>query len=175
MGCAENAPVTLVLNDEGRKESAVSVAARVSRGEQVLALDLAFFGNAWREVPVPEYAQIVHGLGERPLGIMVGQLLEITRWLRDRAGGARVRVESAGLRQQVVVLAAAAFEPDLFSEITIHDGLKTLSSLLERPVSFSQAPELFCLDFFKYFDLDRLQAMAEGVRVESERPWGPPK
>jgi len=175
MGCPDNAPVTIILNDRGKKESAAPVAARVAKGDQVLALDLAFFGNAWRDVPVPEYVQIIHGLGERPLGIMVGQLLDIASWMHDRAGGARIRVESAGLRHQVVVLAAANLEPGLFSEITIRDGVKSLSSLLERPVQFSQAPELFCLDFFKYFDLNRLQAMAEGVRVESGSPNEPAK
>jgi hypothetical protein len=166
MGCPENAPVTLVLNDKGKKESAGTVAARVNQGEQVLALDLAFFGDAWREVPVAEYEQIIHGLGERPLGILTGQLIEIARWMRDRSGGAPVRVESTGLRHQVAVLAAAALEPGLFSEITIHEGVKSLSCLLETPVQFSQAPELFCLDFYKHFDLDRLQALTEGVRVE---------
>ncbi len=144
-----NAPVTLVLNDQGKTESAAPVAARVVKGDQVLALDLAFFGKAWRGVPVPEYAQVVHGLGERPLGIMVGQLLEISRWLRARAGVTRVRVETTGLRHQVAALAAAALEPGLFSEISIHGGANNLSCLLERPVQFSQAPELFCLDFYK--------------------------
>ena len=126
-GSPENAPVTLVLNDQGKKESGAAVAARVSKGDQVLALDLAFFGNAWRDVPVPEYAQIIDGLGERPLGIIVGQLLEITRWMRVRAGGAPARMDSTGLRQQVAVLAAAALEPSLFSEITIRDGKKSLA------------------------------------------------
>ncbi|MCX6924245.1 MAG: hypothetical protein NT154_13690, partial [Verrucomicrobia bacterium] len=174
-GCPDNAPVTLVLNDQGKKESGAAVAARVSKGDQVLALDLAFFGNAWRDVPVPEYAQIIYGLGERPLGIMVGQLLEITRWMRNRAGGAQVRMESTGLRHQVAVLAAAALEPSLFSAITIRDGKKSLACLLETPVQFSQAPELFCLDFYKYFNLDRLQALIEGIRVESRNPREPAK
>ena len=167
--------MTLVLDDKGKRESAAPVAARVSKGDQVLALDLAFIGDAWRDVPVPEYAQIIHGLGERPLGIMVGQLLEITRWMRDRAGGTPVRMESTGLRHQVTVLAAAALKPSLFSEITIRDGMKSLAYLLETPVQFSQAPELFCLDFYKYFDLDLLQALIEGVRVESKNPGEPAK
>jgi len=115
---------------------------------------------------VAEYEQIIHGLGERPLGILTGQLIEIARWMRDRSGGTPVRVESTGLRHQVAVLAAAALEPGLFSEITIHEGVKSLSCLLETPVQFSQAPELFCLDFYKHFDLDRLQALTEGVRME---------
>jgi Acetyl xylan esterase (AXE1) len=174
-GCPESAPVTLVLNDQGKKESGAPVAARVGKGEQVLALDLAFFGDAWRDVPVPEYAQVIHGLGERPLGIMAGQLLEITRWMRDRAGGAPVRMESTGLRHQVAVLAAAALEPSLFSEISIRDGVKSLACLLETPVQFSQAPELFCLDFYRYFDLDRLQVLIEGVQVESMNPGEPAK
>jgi dienelactone hydrolase len=172
-GCPENAPVTLILNDNGKKESAAPVAARVIKGDQVLALDLAFFGDAWRDIPVAQYEQIIDGLGERPLGIMAGQLTEITRWVRGLAGGAPVRVESAGLRHQVAALTAAALEPGLFSEITIRDGVQSLSRVLEGPVRFLEAPELFCLDFFKYFDLDRLQALIEGAQVEFRGPGQP--
>jgi len=40
-----SAPVTVILADGGRKTAAAQVAARVNRGEQVLALDLLFTGE----------------------------------------------------------------------------------------------------------------------------------
>src|ERR1019366_2108315 len=40
-----NAPATIVLNDQGRKEAGETVSDRINRGEQVLALDLVFNGE----------------------------------------------------------------------------------------------------------------------------------
>ena len=41
----EKTPVTIVLNDQGRKAAASDVSDRVNRDEQVLALDLTFLGT----------------------------------------------------------------------------------------------------------------------------------
>jgi dienelactone hydrolase len=157
----DSAPVTVVLNDQGKKVSAAAVSERVNRGEQVLALDLLFTGDAWRDIPVFSYAQILHGLGDRPLGMEAAQLIGITQWISGRTGVARVRLESSGMRTQIAGLVASALAPELFSEVIVREGIESLAYLLEKPVEFSQAPELFCLDLYRYFDLDRLQAMAK--------------
>jgi len=73
------------------------------------------------------------------------------------------------MRNQAVGLAAAALQPDLFSEVLVHEGISSLGFLLQAPVTFQQAPELFCLDLYKDFDLDRLAALAAPVRVTTER------
>jgi hypothetical protein len=41
--------------------------------------------------------------------------------------------------------------------------------LLEKPVSFGDAPELFCLDLYKKFDLDRLAVIAAPAEVTTEK------
>ena len=66
-------------------------------------------------------------------------------------------------------LVAAALEPELFSEVVTRDGMHSLSYLLNAPVKFEQAPELFCLDLFKYFDIDSLEAMAAPAEVRPTR------
>jgi dienelactone hydrolase len=156
----DGAPVTLILNDQGKKASAATVSERVNRGEQVLAVDLMFTGDAWHEVPVHSYAQILHGLGDRPLGMRAAQLIGIAQWISSRAGVARVRLESIGMRSQVTSCIASALVPQAFSEVVAREGIDSLSYLLEKPVEFAQAAELFCLDLFRYFDLDRLQILA---------------
>src|SRR5438034_1496196 len=40
--------------------------------------------------------------------------------------------------------------------LSLHDAL---------PISFQNAPELFCLDLYKEFDMDRLAAMAAPAKV----------
>jgi hypothetical protein len=76
----------------------------------------------------------------------------------------------SGIRNQASALVAAALEPDLFSEITVRDGIRSFSYVLEKPVTYAQAPELFCLDLYKEFDIDRLEALAAPVTVQSRQP-----
>jgi hypothetical protein len=95
------------------------------------------------------------------------QLIRITRWAAQQAGVAKVRLEAAGIRSQGVALVAAALEPGLFSEIVVREGMHSLSYLLDAPVKFEQAPELFCLDLYKHFDIDSLEAMAAPTEVRT--------
>jgi hypothetical protein len=62
-------------------------------------------------------------------------------------------------------LVAAALDPALFSTLVVRNGMHSLSYVLELPVHFEQAPELFCLDLYKNFDIDRLEALAAPAKV----------
>jgi dienelactone hydrolase len=162
---SDMAPVTIVLDDNGREAAAEVVSDRVNRGEQVLALDLMFTGTSWKDTRPYEFAQILHGLGDRPLGMEAAQLSRITRWAKERAGVSSVRLETGGIRTQVAALVAAALDPALFSVMVVRNGMHSLSYVLELPVRFEQAPELFCLDLYKDFDIDRLEALAAPAKV----------
>jgi len=158
----EDAPATMVLNDEGKRASAAAVADRVNRGERVLAVDLLFFGDAAPEKPAAfAWTQLVATMGERPLGLQVAQLLALAEWLQP--GGA-LRLEVRGIRSQVIGLAAAALEPQRFREVHVREGAASLRHLLDAPVEYRAAPELFCLDLYREFDLDQLAALGPGAR-----------
>jgi CMP-N-acetylneuraminic acid synthetase len=43
--------------------------------------------------------------------------------------------------------------------------MKTLSYLIDTPVPFRSAPELFCLDLYRYFDIDTLEALAAPTKI----------
>ena len=43
------------------------------------------------------YAQILEGLGDRPLGLEADQLIEIARWIKGRAGVGRLRLKASGI------------------------------------------------------------------------------
>jgi dienelactone hydrolase len=163
------APLTIVLNDKGYKASAANVADRVNRGEQVLALDPLFFGATSPDDTDPaSWELLVAGSGERPLGIEVAQLIAIARFFG--ADKQKIRLETEGIRSQSVALAAAALEPVFFSEVFSNGGMSSFQYLLDTPVLYRTAPDLFCLDLFKYFDLDRWSAMASGVKIENGTP-----
>ena len=166
-----DAPITIVLNDKGYKASAQGVADRVNRGDQVLALDPLFFGATSPDETDPAYWEmLVAGSGERPLGIEVAQLIAIAKFLGS--GKQRVRVETEGMRAQTVALAAAALEPALFSSVYSNGGIASFRYLLDAPVPYRNAPDLFCLDLYKYFDVDQLGVVASGVKIDNGTPIG---
>jgi len=161
-----DAPATVVLDDKGRKAAGELVSARVNRGEQVLALDLLFNGSTIPQDPDPaDWEMLVASTGDRPLGLEAAQLLGATNWLKAASGRSKVRLETEGIRNQVIALTAAALDPQAFSEVVSGQAMRSLDYLLDTPVPFRAAPELFCLDLYKDFDLDRLAAMAEPARV----------
>ena len=164
---SDSAPVTIVLNDKGREASSEAVLQRFSRGEQVLALDLMFTGSAWKDEDPFLFVEMLDSLGDRPLGMQAAQLIRIARWAAKKAGVAKVRLEANGMRNQTAALVAAALEPNLFSELVVRDGLHSFNYVLEKPVTFVEAPELFCLDLYKDFDIDSLETLAAPTTIRA--------
>ncbi len=155
-GSSETGPATILLHDGGKVALAKRAAARVSLGERVLAADLIFTGDVTLPGRAPERnIQVLAAVGDRPLGIEVAQLLALARWL-----GEGVTLETYGIRSQVTALAALALEPGMFSGGVHHDGMQSLSHLLDGPVRHPDAPDLFCLGLYRDFDIDELALIA---------------
>jgi hypothetical protein len=132
----------------------------------VLALDLPFHGDAWNHAWM--FEQILYTTGDRPLGIEAAHLIELANWMKRRNGSGKVRLESSGMRNQVVALVASALEPSLFSEVVVRHGIPSLRYLVDKPVKYQEAPDLFCLDLYKFTDLDRLAALGAPALVKTE-------
>jgi hypothetical protein len=79
-----------------------------------------------------------------------------------------VDVVSYGIRDQVIAPVASAVRPDLFTKIDIRGGMKSLSYLLDAPVTDTEAPDLFCQDLYKEFDIEQLVAIAGPERIHQE-------
>jgi dienelactone hydrolase len=160
----ENAPSVIVLDDGGYKAAADIVAPHVDRGEQVLALDL-FFNDDRLANRVP-WELLTDSSGDRPLGLEAAQLVAVANWLH-RATGRPVQVDTDGIRSQVIALTAAAIAPENFSAVVSRNAMKSLAHLIDTPTPFRSAPELFCLDLYRYFDLDTLAAMAAPGKIST--------
>jgi hypothetical protein len=65
------------------------------------------------------------------------------------------------MRSQVVALVTAALEPEAFAEVVVRNGEKSLRHLIDKPVKYHEAADLFCLDLFKLTDRDRLAALGQ--------------
>jgi len=139
----------------------------VNRDEQVLALDLLFTGDAWKDTEPFSFAQLLGSLGDRTIGLEAAQLISIAQWMRERSGSAQLRLETSGIRSQLTAQVAAALEPKLFSEVVARDGMRSLQYVLDTPVEFQEAPDLFCLDLYKDFDLDRLALIARPTKTST--------
>src|ERR1035437_7327867 len=177
---SDNAPMTIILNDKGKSAAATEVwdhlsevGNRLSRGEQVLVLDLVFTGDASPNITDAfgttgtswSITQMLDGVGERPLGMETAQLIAVARWAQSQWNAPQIRLESTGMRSQVESLVAAAIDPGLFHALVTRGGMHSLDYLLRKPIDYRDAPDLFCLDLYKYFDLDQLGALAEPTLV----------
>ena len=91
-----DAPATILLHDGGRAQSAAAAVERVDRGEHVLALDLAFVGEAWGDRETRRLLQNLTGLGERPVGLQAAELVAVARWLAARSGPAPLPLRRPG-------------------------------------------------------------------------------
>ncbi len=170
----ENAPIIVALNDKGKRSEGSEVSDLVNRGEQVLATDLLFTGDSAPPDDSPQhgtpvYTQALAAIGERPLGMEAAELITLAQWLRSRSDAPKVRLMTSGIRSQVVGLIAAVIEPTLFSEVVVHEGMQSLGYLLEKPVIYEAAPDLFCLDLYKDFDLDTLALLAQPTSIVWEK------
>lgn len=152
--------ISILLNDNGKKESAALASDRVNRGEGVLAVDPLFSGDSIPRHSAAIFAELLAATGDRPLGIEVAQLISLAQWARSHNGASSMRIEATGFRSQVIALIAAALKPGLFKEVVEHNGQRSLRYLLDAPVGYQSAPDLFCLDLFKQFDLDGIASLA---------------
>lgn len=169
----DGAPMTVIINDGGREgadkemwDNYPEVGDAVERGDQVLVLSLLFTGdgNPAGGDAAP-FAYMMNAVGSPPLGLEAAQLIGITRWAQQHWSPSRITLESSGYRMQVVSLVAAALEPKLFEKIAIHQGMHSLSYILDEAMSSGRVPDMFCRDLYKDFDLNMLKALASPTSV----------
>ena len=99
------------------------------------------------------------------MGVQAAQLVAAGQWMRSISGQGSVRIVASGMRTQVIALTAAALEPGIFSVVLVKDGVSSLRELFDVPVEERAAPELFCLDLYKRFDIDTLTKLASPAIV----------
>jgi len=79
-------PTTILMSDLCMASTVDDVANDVSRGQRVLVLDPLFFGENFpgpNARSVAAYAQMLTGIGQRPLGLEAAQITAIVRWLGE--------------------------------------------------------------------------------------------
>ena len=115
--------------------------------------------------PSALYGLLLAASGEQPIGMQAAQLIGVTRWLQETNRSSRTFLESKGIRSQVTALVASALEPKSYHELRVREGMKSFGYLLDKAVRYQDAPDLFCLDLYKEFDIDSLASLAEPTKV----------
>src|SRR5258708_30619205 len=96
IGAPDRAPATIVLDDKGKGAPSEAVAERLYRGEQILAADLPFQGDAWKQDSTWLFEQMIATTGARPLGIEAAHPIQLADWMKrpvpPRVGQATTRI-----------------------------------------------------------------------------------
>ena len=148
---------TLVLADGGRRASAGRI------GELDGSLVTAdVYGTGESTFPA-QWQMVLSATGERPLGILVGQILDVAKWA-SRSG--TVRLDARGPVVSFACLCAAALEPKRFASLRLDGMFDSLKRLIDLPVAYNDYVQLFCFGLLKTVDVPVLIGMTEGLAIE---------
>src|SRR5690606_25734166 len=102
----------LLLADGGRAEAVEAVLDLLNEGRRVVAIDPYDLGESTPESRGYLWALMVASVGERPLGVQVGQVAAAAGAFRPSDAEGPVSVEAIGPRSSVIALVAAALAPE---------------------------------------------------------------
>ena len=150
----------IVLADGGRRSMPALAEAHIGQGRRVVAVDV--YGTG--EIPFPANLQMtLSASGERPLGVLVGQILALMDWA---GGGKKVRLSAVGPVTAFAALCAAALAPERLSHLYLDGMYNSLKRLIDLPVSYDSAVPLFCFGLLREVDVPELLAMTEGLQID---------
>ena len=150
----------LLLADGGRRSAGAAARALLGQGCRVLAVDPFYVGES---LPDPQraylWALLVAAIGDRPVGLQASQIAAISRWAASERGWGPVRVVAGGPRTSLAALVASGLEKDAIRGLELGGALGSLKEAIERPIPYSEAPELFCFGLLEAFDTRQLTAL----------------
>ncbi|MFT5465188.1 MAG: hypothetical protein ACI8UO_000275 [Verrucomicrobiales bacterium] len=153
----ESKGTTIVVADDGRSAAAEETQQLLADGRRVLAVDPYFFGESKFERRGWLWTLMIATVGERALGIQASQTAAVAEW-----AGEPCDVVAIGHRSGLYTLVAAALAPEKFGELRAPDRLRSLNQVITESWPVTQAPEVFCFDLFKHFDIPQLVELAKG-------------
>lgn len=149
----------LIIADQGSRQ--VHCNGEVLLRNHIFKADI--FGTGENRYD-PKYQMFVESAGYRLLGIQVQQILACATFAQEKVNAAKVDINAHGIMSTTAALIAAALEPDLFENLTVHRNLSSLTLLAEKSISYNDAPSLFCFGLLEVTDIPQLIELLEGVR-----------
>jgi len=158
-----NGDVRILLSDGGRGSLAQLSKAHIDQGRAVAAVDV--FGTGECRYPA-QYQMLLGAVGERPLGVLTGQVLGVLEWAARARKESKVGLSATGPVVSFASLCAAALKPGLLNGLYLDGLYDSLKRLIELPIEYDSAVPLFCFGLLKEFDVPELMAMTEGLPIE---------
>ncbi|MBM3737972.1 MAG: hypothetical protein FJW39_19500 [Acidobacteria bacterium] len=135
----------IVIADEGRKAVESQILTLAAQGHRVLAMDPFYFGESKIATRDFLFAMLIAGLGERPLGLQVSQILAAARWLNGP-----VTVHAFGRRTSLIAAAAHTLDSKQIPAIVTEGAFSSLRQILDEDLTVDKFPELFCFGLLQY-------------------------
>ncbi|MDA0709610.1 MAG: acetylxylan esterase [bacterium] len=158
--CLGSGEPVVLLSEGGRVSMVTRAEALLATGHRVVAADV--FGTGESKTP-PGLQMVLAGAGERPLGVLVAQILALSQWAN---GGKRIGLVASGMVTTLGALCAAALSPKRFSFLHLNGSLDSLNRLIDLPISYTEAVPLFCFGLLNTVDVSDLVAMTEGTPID---------
>jgi len=149
----------LIVADQGARRARCN--QEILRRNHVFKADI--FGTG-ENLYGSSYQLLVESAGYRLLGIQVEQVLACARFAQEQIRVAKVDMVAHGMISSTVILLAAALEPNLFQNLTVHGNISSLTLLVEKPINYEDAPSLFCFGLLEVTDIPQLVGLLEDVR-----------
>jgi hypothetical protein len=108
---------------------------------------------------------IAAGAGVRCLGVQVAQIHALWRGIAGQRQVPSLKLHAYGLSVSVAAVIARALEPGLYTTVDTEGLPDTLGRLVEWPVSYEEAPSLFCFGLLEHFDVPDLVVLCGPVVV----------
>lgn len=149
----------VLLADGGRAEAVEAATSLLAEGKRVVAIDPFYLGESKPAERDYLWALMIASVGERLLGVQVGQVEAAARSFLPGDGGPSASVMAIGPRSSVIALVTAALYPDAIAGVTLHQPMASLKEILEEGRPFQESPELFCFGLLQAFDLPQIEAL----------------
>ncbi len=160
---------TIVVVDQGRKESVGIVGELIGQGRRVVVVDPFDIGESRISEKGYLWNLFVSAVGGRPLGLQASQLAAVARWAAGRWPGP-VSIASIGPRSSTAALVAAGLEPRAIGDLEIREAPASLKEPIESATPFDRAPDRFCFGLLESFDIPQLIALVAPRRVNVVAP-----
>ena len=150
----------IIFADTGRATMEGLIKEHIEAGSRVIAVDPLFMGECMPKGAAPShYAMMIGTVGERALGIQVGQIDAVAKWACQQYGVQRVHLHSSGWTAGIAALMVAGLNPDRIDRVVVQNGLPSLKRLIEDRLEYEQYPTLFCFGLLEQFDVAELVAL----------------
>lgn len=161
--------VVVLCGDDGYEKLTAEAKRLADEGHRVLMVDLTGIGKSAPSKAML-FSLLASATGDRPLGVVAGQLAAVARWAAKTNGNKPVMLASLGPRMGVTALVAAAEETEAVGGVELTRTLGSLKAVIENNKGVNDWPELFCFGLLEAFDIKEIADLVRPRGVELREP-----